>query len=57
MVSLPEASITAYALPTTLRALRKPLAVVIPDVEGLLGERLAWNELTPGRSVRVNDVG
>jgi ribonuclease Z len=56
MVSLPEASITVHALPQTLKALRELLALVIPGVEGWLGERLFWSELTPGKSIRVGDA-
>jgi ribonuclease BN (tRNA processing enzyme) len=54
MVSLPKASITVHALPTTLTALRELLALMIPGVEGWIGERLDWSELAPGESIRVN---
>ena len=56
MAALPEASITVHALPRTLKALRDLLALVIPGVEDWLGERLAWSELAPGRSIRVHDA-
>jgi ribonuclease Z len=55
MAALPEASLTVHALPQTLEALRELLALVIPGVEGWLGERLAWSELAPGKSIRVGD--
>ncbi len=56
MDSLPKASITVHALPEMFTALRQLLALVIPGVEGRLGERLAWSELTPGKPVRVHDA-
>ena len=55
MVSFPEASITVHALPTTLTALRELLALVITGVEGWLGERLGWSELTHFRASRFAD--
>ena len=56
MAALPEASITVHALPQTLEALRGLLALVIPGVEGWLGERLLWSELAPGKSIGVGDA-
>lgn len=55
MVSLPEASITVHALPTTLTTLREFLALEITGVEGWLGERLGWSELTHFRASRFAD--
>jgi ribonuclease BN (tRNA processing enzyme) len=54
MVSFPKASITVHALPQTLKALRELLALVIPGVEGWLGERLDWSELAPGKPILVH---
>ena len=56
MAALPGASLAVHALPDTLEALRKLLSLVIPGVEGWLGERLAWRELVPGEQVRASDT-
>ena len=56
MASLPEAFLTIYALPGTLRALRDLLALTIPGVEDWLGDRLTWRELTPEESIQVQDA-
>jgi ribonuclease BN (tRNA processing enzyme) len=51
MASLPEASLTIYALPGTLKALRELLALTIPGVENWLGSRLGWRELAPEQPI------
>lgn len=51
LAAIPEAHLTVYAPPVTLRALHGTLATTIPGVEGWLGERLAWCALVPGREV------
>jgi ribonuclease Z len=51
MASLPEASLTIYAIPSTLKALREVLALTIPGVEDWLGSRLGWQELTPEKPI------
>ena len=56
MVSLPEASLTVYATPETLAALRELLALTIPGVEGWLGERLQWGELKHGEPTTAGDA-
>jgi ribonuclease Z len=56
LTSLPDASLTVHALPETLRALRKMLALTIPGVEDWLGERLLWDELTPCKPTRTGDL-
>ena len=57
MAALPEAALTVHALPKTLGALRDLLALVIPGVEGWLGEeRLGWHELSPGEPSPVGDA-
>ncbi len=56
MVSLPEAHLTVHALPKTLGALRNLLALTIPGVEDWLGERLGWQELTPGGPIQAGDA-
>ena len=52
----PESSITVHALPETLGALRGLLKLTIPGIEGWLGERLDWHELTPGETARAGDA-
>ncbi len=56
LAPLPGASLAVYATPGTLEGLRELLALTIPGVEGWLKGRLAWCELDPGASVRVNDA-
>jgi ribonuclease BN (tRNA processing enzyme) len=56
MAPLPEASLTVYASPGTLEALREVLALTIPGVESWLGERLVWRELALGEAVGVNNA-
>lgn len=56
LTPLPEASLTVHAPPETLRALHELLALTIPGVEGWLGDRLSWNELTPGEPVPAGDA-
>lgn len=53
LTSLSRASLTVHALPETLRALRELLAIVIPGVEDWLGERLLWEEITPGKQIKT----
>jgi ribonuclease BN (tRNA processing enzyme) len=53
LTPLPGASLTVYALPETLRALREMLALNIPGIEDWMGERLRWEKLMPGRQARV----
>ncbi len=50
---LPGATLTVHALPETLRALREMLTLTIPGVEGRLGGRLLWDEITPGKPTRT----
>ena len=56
MASLPDAHLTVYALPETLRALRTLLALTIPGIEDWLGEGLRWRDLTPGSQIRAQDA-
>jgi ribonuclease BN (tRNA processing enzyme) len=56
MASLPEASLTIYALPGTLKALRELLALTIPGVEDWLGTRLGWQELTPEKPILLGNT-
>ena len=56
MASLPEASLTIYALPSTLKALRKLLALTIPGVEDWLGTRLGWRDLAPGKPILLGNT-
>jgi ribonuclease Z len=56
MIPLPEARLTVYALPGTLRALRNLLALTIPGVEDWLGRRLEWREIAPGDPVPAGDA-
>jgi ribonuclease BN (tRNA processing enzyme) len=56
MASLPKASLTVYALPGTLKALRELLALTIPGVEDWLGARLGWREIAPEESILVGDA-
>jgi ribonuclease Z len=56
MVSLPEASLTIYALPETSTALRELLAITIPGVEDWLGDRLTWQEIAPEEPTLVGDA-
>ena len=51
MASLPEASLTIYALPGTLKALRELLALTIPGIEDWLGNRLGWRKLAPEKPI------
>jgi ribonuclease Z len=53
---LPEASLTVHATPATLRSLHELLALTIPGVEGWLGNRLRWRELSPGKTVGAGDA-
>jgi ribonuclease Z len=56
LASVPEASITVHATPGTLAALRELLELTIPGVEGWLGKRLGWHELTPAKTTQVGDA-
>ena len=56
MASLPEASVTIYALPGTLKALKELLALTIPGVEGWLGARLGWRELAPEEPILLGNT-
>ena len=56
MASLPEASLTIYALPGTLKALRELLALTIPGVEDWLGTRLGWRELAPEKPILLGNT-
>jgi ribonuclease Z len=56
MASLPEASLTIYALPGTLNALRELLALTIPGVEDWLGSRLGWRELAPEKPILLGNT-
>ncbi len=56
LAPLPGAFLAVHAMPGTLKGLRELLALTIPGVEGWLGGRLAWCELAPGESVKVNDA-
>jgi ribonuclease Z len=56
MASLPEASLTIYALPGTLKALRELLALTIPGVEDWLGSRLNWWELKPEKRILLGNT-
>ena len=56
MASLPEASITIYALPETSRALKELLALTIPGVGDWLGDRLDWHELAPEKSIPAGNA-
>jgi ribonuclease Z len=56
MATLPEASLTIYALPGTLKALRNLLSLTIPGVEDWLGDRLNWQELALEESILVGDA-
>lgn len=56
VASLPEASLTIYALPGTLKALRELLALTIPGVEGWLGSRLGWRELAPEKPILLGNT-
>jgi ribonuclease Z len=56
MASLPRASLAVYATRKTIKGLRELLALTIPGVEDWLEGRLAWCELAPGESVRVDDT-
>jgi ribonuclease Z len=53
LAALPEASLTVHAASETLRALRSFLDLTIPGAEDWLGDRLAWNELFPGKPTDV----
>lgn len=56
MASLPEASLTIYALPGTLKTLKELLALTIPGVEDWLGNRLGWRELAPEKPVLLGNT-
>jgi ribonuclease Z len=56
MASHPEASLTIYALPDTLQALRELLALTIPGVEDWLGSRLCWRELAPEEPILLGNT-
>ena len=56
LTALPDASVTVYAEPVTLHALRDLLALTIPGVEDWLGSRLHWRKTPPGATVQVGDV-
>jgi ribonuclease BN (tRNA processing enzyme) len=56
MATLPAASLTIYALPGTLKALRELLALTIPGVEDWLGDRLNWRELAPGKPILLENT-
>ena len=56
LTPLPGASLTVHAPPETLRALHELLALTIPGVEGWIGERLRWSELTPGKPAGAGDA-
>jgi len=56
MASLPEASLTIYALPGTLKALRGLLALTIPGVEDWLGSRLGWRELEHEKPILLGNA-
>jgi ribonuclease Z len=56
MASLPEASLTIYALPGTLKALRELLALTIPGVEDWLGIRLGWRDLAPEKPILLGNT-
>jgi ribonuclease Z len=56
LTALPDAGVTVYAEPVTLRALRDLLALTIPGVEDWLGKRLHWCKVMPGATVQVGDV-
>jgi ribonuclease BN (tRNA processing enzyme) len=56
MASLPEAALTIYALPETMKALRELLALTIPGVEDWLGNRLIWRELAPGKPILLGNT-
>jgi ribonuclease BN (tRNA processing enzyme) len=56
LAAVPDASLTVHAAPATLGSLRELLALTIPGVEGWLGKRLSWSELTPGQPVQASDA-
>jgi ribonuclease Z len=56
LAAVPDASLTVHATPATLGSLRELLSLTIPGVEGWLGERLRWRELTPGKPVQASDA-
>jgi ribonuclease Z len=56
MASLPEASLTIYALPGTSKALRELLALTIPGVEDWLGSRLGWRNLASEKPILLGNT-
>lgn len=56
LAPLSAAMLTIYAAPETLCALHDLLALTIPGVEGWLGARLGWHELTPDLPVAAGDA-
>jgi ribonuclease Z len=56
MASVPEAFLTVYALPGTLKALKELLALTIPGVEDWLGTRLGWRELAPEKPILLGNT-
>jgi glyoxylase-like metal-dependent hydrolase (beta-lactamase superfamily II) len=56
LAALLEASLTVHATSGTLESLRDLLDLTIPGVEGWLGGRLHWAELTPGKPTTAGDA-
>jgi glyoxylase-like metal-dependent hydrolase (beta-lactamase superfamily II) len=53
LATLPEDFLTVHATSGTLEALKELLNLIIPGVEGWLGERLRWAELMRGKPTTV----
>ena len=56
LVSLPDAGVTVYSLPTTVRAARRLLEVTIPGVEDWLGPRLRWQGVKAGEAITIDGI-
>jgi hypothetical protein len=56
LAALLEASLTVHATYGTLESLRDLLDLTTPGVEGWLGARLYWAELTPGKPTAAGDA-
>jgi glyoxylase-like metal-dependent hydrolase (beta-lactamase superfamily II) len=57
LATLPEDFLTVHATSGTLEALKELLNLIIPGVEGWLGERLRWAEFMRGKPTTVLFVG
>jgi glyoxylase-like metal-dependent hydrolase (beta-lactamase superfamily II) len=53
---LPEAFLSVHATPGTLEALREPLSLTMPGVEGFAWRTLRWRALTLGEPVTAGDA-